>query len=413
MAPAVQAARTRVFGALDPLSERRWMLGRKMLAVSQVALSVVLLVMAGMFLEALRTVVTRDPGFRTDHLISMGLDPRASQYTPERTRDFYRQLRDRVRALPGVKSAALAASVPYTYAQSEVTVIPDGYRFPPGKEKAKVLGGPFDEHYFTAMGIGIVRGRGFTAADGTGSRPVAVVNQEFARVYWPGRDPIGKSLRLQRAGPPVEVVGLARTARCLYPTEPPFPYVYLPYEQHPRAAMSLITEAHGDPAALAPALREAVRALDADLPVSDLRTLASQAARAVDNWMIFLDLFVAMGAVGLLLAMVGLYGLMSYTVVRRTREIGVRVATGAGRADVLRLVLRQGLGLAAAGIVMGGSVAAAVAPRLARAFVGEGTNTPAIHLAVPAALLAASLLACWLPARRAAGLDPLRALRHE
>lgn len=244
---------------------------------------------------------------------------------------------------------------------------------------------------------------------------MAIVNEEFAKTYWPNQDPVGKRLWLDRPdGPAAEVVGIAKTGRYVFPTEAPTPFVYLQYEQNQRSRMTLIAESHGDPAGLAMPLREVVRSLDADQPIQNLRTVvAFYDRRVVGNFLILLQTIAAMGLMGLTLAVVGLYGLVSYSVSRRTREIGLRMAVGASRTDVVRLVLRQGLMLAVAGIAIGGVLTALLVRALAAGMLGIGTMNVTTFIVIPAGLLAASVAACYLPARRAASLDPISALRLE
>ena len=419
LAPALQAARVHLIPALKAGGEathpRRRLIGRNILVVSQIALAMVLLIATGGFLDGFGNLLRVDPGFRLDHRISMDLDPSVRRYSPAQTHDFYRNLINRAHALPGVVSVALAEALPFSLTPSSVAVVPEGYQFSPGREKITVLGGAFDENYFSTMKIHIVRGRGFSRDDRMGSRRVAVVNQEFAKTYWPNQDPLGKRFRLDRLdGPAAEVVGIAQTGRYYFPTESPMPYVYLPYEQNQRPRMTLIAESQGDPAALAAPLREAVRSLDADQPIQNLRTVASfYEKRVVSNFLILLQMIAVMGLVGLTLAIVGLYGLVSYSVSCRTREIGVRMAIGASRTSVLRFVLRQGFILAVAGIAIGGVLTAALLSARATGTQLIWTMNVATLVIVPAALLVVSVAACYLPARRAAMLDPIRALRWE
>lgn len=418
LVPALQASRVQLAPALkaggEAISRGRRTIGRNGLVVGQIALAMVLLVVTSVLWDGFRKMVTADPGFRTDHLIGMELDPSVRRYSFEQTRDFYRQLIGRIRTLPGVRLVALAEALPLSPDQTSVTVVPEGYQFPKGRENVTVLGGAFDESYFATMHVEIVRGRAFDGHDRAGSRRVAIVNEEFAKTYWPNQSALGKRLGLDSTeGPAAEVVGGAKTGRYQIPWETPRPYVYLPYEQNQRSRMTLIAEPAGDPSALAAPLREAVHSLDAELPAYNLRSVTSTVSWASGAWLILLQTIAAMGLLGLTLAMVGLYGLISYSVSRRTAEIGLRMAIGASKADVLRLVIRQGVMLAATGIAIGGILAAVTAPRIAAGLGGLGNMNVATFLVVPFALLAVSILACYLPARRAAIVDPIRVLRYE
>jgi predicted permease len=336
-------------------------------------------------------------------------------YSPEQTKGFYRRLVEGVRSLAGVKSVAMTESLPLSPSQTVLSVVPEGYEFPKGREKTVEFGAAVDANYFATMNVGIERGRAFTDDDRAGSRRVAIVNRQFARTYWPGQDPIGKRIRLDRAdGPVAEVVGVAKTGHYLFVNEGPAPYVYVPYEQNPRSRMTLIVQSSGDPAALAAPLRDAVRSLDANLPMFNLRTVAAlYESRATGTWRQFFQMVGTMGLIGLALAMTGLYGLVAYTVSRRIQEFGIRVALGANQRDVVWLVERRGLILAGVGIAIGGVLTLVAVPMLSASFLGLGASPQAVYAVVPMLLLIVSAAASYLPARRAAGLDPLRALRIE
>ncbi|MGA2737630.1 MAG: ABC transporter permease [Bryobacteraceae bacterium] len=417
--PAWQTARTDFVGALktggDGASGTRRTLGRDALAAGQIALAMVVLIAAGMFLASFRNILAEPPEFRTDHLISLDTAPAALHYSPEQTQAFYRRLVDRVRTMAGVAGVALTESLPLSPSQTAVSVAPEGYQFPKGREKEIEFGAAVDAAYFRTMHVEIKRGRAFTDDDRAGSRRVAIVNQQFAQTYWPDQDAIGKRIRLDGIdGPAAEVVGLAKTGHYLTVNEKPAPFVYLPYEQNPRARMTLIVQSTGDARALATPLREAVRSIDANVPVFNLRTVATlYESRVTDTWLNYFQMVGTMGFIGLALAMIGLYGLVAYTVSRRVKEFGIRVAVGATRRDVVWLVERRGLILSGVGIAIGGMLAAAAMPMLAAGLPGLGIGSPVVYALVPLVLLIVSAIASYVPARRAAGLDPLRALRNE
>jgi putative ABC transport system permease protein len=418
IAPAWQALKTDLVPALRSAgltaSARRRTIGRNALVVSQVALSLVLLVATGMLLDGFRKVLVMNPGYRIDHIMTMDFDTSLVPAS-EATHEFYRNLIDRARALPGVKSATLSFVVPLAPNQSNQTVIPEGFQFPKGQESAQVLQNAIDERYFDVMQTPILRGRAFTTNDKADSTRVAIVNEEFAKKYWPNQDAVGKKIRLEDAkGPQFQIVGVAKTAKYIFVAEPPQPFVYFPFTQHPQTSMSILVETYGDPAAITAPIREVVRSLNPDQPIYNARTLANfYDQRAIAVFLMILQLVAAMGTLGLALAVVGLYGLIAYSVSRRTQEIGIRMALGAQRSDVAALILRQGFVLAIIGIAIGFAASIAVRGILAQGLIGLGTLSPAVLAIVPVGLLLVTMAACYLPAHRASQIDPLRALRWE
>jgi hypothetical protein len=240
-------------------------------------------------------------------------------------------------------------------------------------------------------------------------------HEEFAKTYWPRQDPIGKRFRLNDSkGPWVEVVGLTKTNKYWFIAEPPIQYLYLPFAQDQNSRMSLIVETEGDPAAIATPLREAVRGLDPNQPIYNVRTLSSfYEQRAIPVVVMLTQMVATMGLLGLTLALVGLYGLIAYSVSRRTQEIGIRMAIGASKAEVVRMVLRQGLALVLGGVLAGGAISFVVARLLTAGLVGLGAPNPITYVVVPVALVLITMAACYIPARRASLIDPIRALRYE
>jgi len=418
LVPALQASRTGlapVMKAADADSSRGQRLwGRSTLVVAQVALSLVLTIVAAMLFRGFRADLMGGPGYRTDHLALMTFDPTLARYSDAQTQQFYKSLRERALATTGVKSAALSMVIPMAPNQHTENFVPEGYQLPKNQDRVPVLADTVGEGYFDTMAIAILRGRGFRGSDTATAPRVAVVNQELAKRYWPNRDAIGKRFRLDDPkGPWVEVVGVAKTSKYEWVGENATPFLYLPLAQHPSSRMTLVAQSFGDAAALMAPLREMVRGLDANQPVYDVRTMADiYEARAIATPKLITQTVGAMGVIGLLLAMVGLYGLMAYSVARRTREIGIRMAIGADRGSVERMVLRQGFILAIVGLAIGLLVSFAAETGVNAVFSATGRD-PWAYVIVAPALLAVTMLAAWAPARRAANVDPMRALRDE
>lgn len=415
LAPALQSRRVRLVSALKSggVDGASRTLGRNLLVVSQIALAMVLLSSATAFLSGFKKMLTADPGFRTDHLVAVALNTSVLRYSSDQSGAFYRRLVEEVRLLPGIESASLMESVPLSLDQSNMTVLPEDVQLPKGSTSITVLGGAVDQNYFSTLRIAVVRGRAFNAEDRATSPRVAVINDEFAKRYWPDQDPIGTQLRLNGPnGVTATVVGVAKTVRYLLPWEQPQPYVYLPYEQSPRSSMSLVAGSANSSTALAGRLRETIQKLAPEMPFN-IRTVASFPQSTLSNWLVLIQMITVMGVLGLILALVGLYGLVSYAVSRRTAEIGVRMAMGASRGNILRLVLRRAAVLSATGVTIGSALTVMAAPVLSAGFAGLGAMNVASYFAIPTLLLYVSIAACYAPARRASNLDPVRALRYE
>jgi putative ABC transport system permease protein len=272
-----------------------------------------------------------------------------------------------------------------------------------------------DENFFDTMGVPILRGRGFLATDTASAPRVAVINEVAAQHYWPGQDPIGKRFRLDdRSGPWVEIVGVARTSKYGGIAESPVEFYYLPYRQLPRPNMTLLVQSIGDAAAMTEPLREVVRGLDSNQPVYNVRTMQDvYEIRGMKPLNVILEAVGSMGLMGMIMALVGLYGLMAYSVSRRTREIGIRMAIGAASASVLRMVLRQGLVLALYGLVAG-VVLSYGSYRLLQGIISNMNRANFLmSLLMAPVLLAVIMLAAYIPARRASRVDPTVALRYE
>lgn len=396
-----------------PRSLLRGLWGRNLLVPGQVAVSLVLFAIASDVYFQMRQTVARGPGFRTDHVLMMSFNPGLIHYSDAQARQFYRQLLERVRSVPGVKSATLTTDI------GMATVLPDGYQFPAGQINAARSAMWIDDGFFDTLAIPILRGRGFRATDSAGAPGVAVVTEKIAQEYWPGQDPIGKRFRLDNSGgPSIEIVGVAKPNNFLQFGSAPADFIYFPYAQTMKQRpLTLLTETAGDPIGLAGPLREVVRQLDSNQPLYNVGTLQAMYDAMVGYMGAISRTVGAMGVMALALALAGLYGLVSYTVSRRTQEIGVRMALGADQGSVLRMVLRHGFMLAVAGIIAGvvlgigaGRLLDASSPAGNSAADGLSDSASAVMVFV---VLALTILAAYIPARRAARVDPNVALRCE
>jgi predicted permease len=421
--PAWKASRTDLVshiknpGAADVRRRRLW--GRNLLVSGQVGLSLVLLTAAVFLYRSYQSEYGRGPGFRTDHLLLMSFQPDLAGYDVARAGRFQDLLRDRATALPGVRSVAFTSSVPFDGISIENTAIaPEGYQLPEGASFVRVRSARVDVGYFDTLAIGLTSGRAFRSSDTAETPRVAVVNRTFASRYWPGSVAIGKRFRLttDAAQPWIEIVGIAADTRYRSLSEQPTPFIYYPLAQNPAPDSTIMLYTVADPASLAAPLRAAVRSLDRNMPVFGVQTMeAFYRASAINVGNMLIQTVGAMGLIGLLLSVVGLYGLVAYAVNRRTREIGIRMAVGAQAGAMLRMVMRHGLLLAGFGTVVG-MLASGVTTNLLRA-VFPFPNVPGVdvmtYVIVVPTLLGVTLLAAYLPARRAARIDPLVALRQE
>jgi len=421
LAPALQATRPDLVRALkagdaDSGGKRRlW--GRNTLVAGQVALSLVLLAVSAVLVQGFRDELAQGPGFRTDRLFITSFDTELRHYSEEQTRRFYGDLLERTRAAPGVRSAALSSGVPLMGVEN-IGVVPEGYRLPAGEPAITTNGVSVSEDYFRTLDISIQRGRGFLESDAQDAPLVAVVNEHMAQHYWPKAGALGQRFHIRTAdGPLVRIVGIARRSKYLWIAEPPLDFFYLPCRQQAHPALTLVTESEAlDASTIAPVLREVVRRIDPDMPVFDVRTMRDFfRQRAVKTPDIIVQVVAGLGLMGLILAVAGLYGLVAYSVSRRTREIGIRMAIGADRGKVVRMVLRQGLRLGVAGVAIG-LIAGYFACRVvtsAFSFVTFDRVDPLVLAGIALPILAITALATWAPARRASLIDPLRALRDE
>jgi macrolide transport system ATP-binding/permease protein len=420
LVPALQSTRVDLVSGLKsadadvPGRKRLW--GRNVLVVAQVSTSLMLLTASFLMARSFQHSLLDGTGFAKDRLLMVKFDPRLVQYNAAQTQQFYKQLAERVRETPGVQSDALTQNVPL--GQDEfygLAFVPDGFQMPPDRENFNSTMDTVDEGYFETMGIPILRGRDFLASDTADAPRVAVVNERFAKHYWPAGDAVGKRIRLDsRTGTPVEIVGVAQTIKYQSSMEKSMDFVYLPLTQHPISRMVLMVRSSGDPLQLVQPVKEVVRTLDPNLPMLQTRSYEDLYLNvAVKGPGIAIQLVGAMGAVGLLLAIAGLYGLVAYNVSRRTREIGIRIALGAGKSDVLRLVMGKGFVLVGIGTVIGLAMGFAVEQLMnSMLFNAGGVDVVAYVIVVPSLFLV-TMLAAYVPARRASRISPTQALRYE
>ncbi len=418
LAPALRASRPSLLPALkdgagsDLGRARRFGL-RNALIVGQVAVSLLLLVTAGLFVRSLSAARDIDPGFDTQHLAIMSFNLSQVGYDTARTRVFYDDLMQRARSLPGVRSVAMAGRMPVGLSIQVTSFRPEGAPEPPDGKWPEYDYTRIDPGYFETMGVPIVRGRNFTAEDGRSGHDVAIISEAAARRFWPGGAPIGKRLRRNDKGPWLEVVGVAADTKVRTLGEKPRPYVYVPFGDHDRDFASIIVAATGDPARLLPVLRSEVQAMDPAVTPFQENTIQSQLAIMLYPAHLGAILLAAFGALALLLAVTGLYGVVSYAAARRTREVGIRMALGARPRDVTGMVVRDGAVLVAVGIVLGLGIAFAATRLLGRYLYGIGATDAVTFVTIPGILAGVALLASYLPARRAAKVDPMTALRYE
>jgi len=388
---------------------------RGLLVAGQVAGSLVLLVAAGLFVRSLQTAQSLDLGYAPDHVLNARMNPQWVGYDRQRTNDFYLELKRRVKAWPEVQSAGLAFSAPLGLIGSGESVYIEGRTVDPGEQAPSVGYNTVDESYFDTMKIAILRGRAFRDSDTETAPLVAIVNQTMAQRYWPNQDPIGKRFRMKSLeSPPVEIVGVAHDSKNLFVVEGSLPYFYVPFTQVFSSMRVLHIRSLVDPQRLSNRLQQEVSALDPVMPVS-VQTMAAAVDGAQGFFLLRVGVIQAggMGILGLLLAAVGVYGVMSYGATQRTREIGIRMALGATPQAVLGMILNQGVWMIVAGVVLGLMGAAAVTRVLTRFLFSVSLADPLVFFLAAALLGVVALWACYLPARRAMRVEPMVALRHE
>jgi len=389
---------------------------RSVLVTAQVAGSLMLLIVTGLFVRNLQNVKGMELGFDPERLVNVTMDPHEIGYDQTRAKEFYRQLEERARTLPGVESVAMAYSVPMGNYMDGNSIYVEGHPLPPGSQAPQMVFNRVTPTYFETMRTAILRGRAFTRADDENAQAVAIVNETMAKKFWPNEDPIGKRFSTKSdAGPFIEVVGETGKGKYIFIGESPMPAYYVPMAQDFSSIRVLEVRSSGDPESMIPALQQEIHRLAPDLPIFSAVTM-KQSLGGANGFFIFrrgAELGAMMGILGTILAMVGVYGVVSFAASQRTREIGIRMALGAGRKDILGMIVKQGLALVLSGVAFGLAAAWLLTRGMGNLLVGVSASDPVTFVGGTILLAAVALLACWIPARRAAALDPLDALRYE
>jgi putative ABC transport system permease protein len=420
--PSLRASRQDVTVALKESGTRSATGGagrlRTALVVAEIAIAVVVLVSGGLVVRGFVRLMNIDPGFRSSNLLTLRVVlPEAAYGTEDRRRAFVDEALPRIRALAGVEQAAIVSSLPLGGGLSTYTISIEGAAPPlPGKEPAASLA-VTSAGYFKTMGIPLKRGRIFSESDGRpGSDPVVIVNETLAARHWPGQDPIGKRFKLGAASskrPWMTVVGVAGDVRQRSLDAPMWAGMYVPHAQMPARGFTVVARTAAEPLALVDPVRRTIHDLDRNLPISSVYTMDRVLVRSLWQPRLFSWMFGVFGAVALVLAVVGVYGVVSYSVAQRTREIGIRVALGAERGQISAMVLQQGMRATAIGIAIGLALAVAVTRVMGALLYGVSPTDPVTLGLVTLVLTGTALVACLVPARRAAKVDPLVALRCE
>ncbi len=415
LAPALQASRTSILGILKSESARRVSRGgrmRRAFVIAQVTLSLVLLACAGLFLRSLQRATRIETGFDAQNVLLVGLNLDLDGYDEARGRVFQRAMLQRVRALPGVTAVGFGEDLPLDLSVNEGPMVPEG-SIDPGTGAARELQSAFSRvggDYFTTLRIPVLQGRAFRAEDAEGALRVIIVSRNFAEQAWPGQNALGKRINTRwDGGPPPTVIGVVGDVKHQTLMEATRPTVYLPVTQNYASALTLVVRGTLN----ASALRAAILDVDPRLSLSLIQPLDRYTSLGIMPQRIAAWLTTSLGLLALLLSALGVYGVIAFTVAQRTREIGTRMALGAERRDVLRLVVRDAVRLAAPGLILGLLLSLAIA-QLVRGFIlGVAAIDPLTFTVAPLALLGVVALAGWLPARRAARIEPIQALNSQ
>ena len=417
LAPALQAAR-QVFAPGLRLESRSATAAGKLVSLRsglilvQVALSLPLLFTAALLIRTLQNLRAVDLGFSKDNVLIASVNPALNGYTPERTTNFYNELLTRTRALPGVKYASLASDSPLSGSWDRYGIVVEGYTAQQGERTGTDVT-IVSPDYFKTLSLPLVAGRDFNDADRVGSPHVAIVSEKMAQHFFGATNPLGKKIGLEKI-PDITIVGVVKDAQYVNLREDVRRHFYLPASQEKvLTSLTLHVKTETDPRGVAELLRAELKSLDPHLPLYDIKTLSTEIDESLIQERLVTWLSSAFGLLATLLTALGLYGVLTFSVARRTREIGIRVALGAQRRDVFRLIMTRGVLLVAVGVLVGVGASIAFSRLLESLLFGVKANSVATLAGVSVGLIVVALLACWLPARRATKVDPLVALRYE
>jgi predicted permease len=418
LVPAIQASKSDLVTSLKASPEgsqrRNRLIGRNTLVVAQVAGSLVLLVFASQIYKGTQYVLHSPMGFRNTGMIMASFNPKLARYTKEQSDRFYRDLLKRAREMRGARGVALAQYPPTSPQQDSARLLVEGYDPGQGVDAVTTLAMTVSDGYFETLGISIVEGRGFTVTDDDKAPAVIVVNEQFVKKYFTGGRAIGKSVRLdKRDGQRFEIVGVAKQSKYTFAFEPPVEMAYFALPQHRHDSMMLFAQSEGPSAALADPVRRMVNEIDSQMPLLAVRTIEEYCEnRSTKVINLLSETFASMAGIGVSLAAAGLYALMSFNVARRVREIGIRMALGANRPDVIGMVVKHGLILAGIGVALG----LAISTGLSR-FFSQSLGIPPFHIPLVGwavlGMMAVAGLGALVPAFAASRVDPARVMRQE
>jgi predicted permease len=419
--PAFRAARANVSAVLHEggrgsSSGPRRQFARNALVVAQVAGSLLLLIVAGLFVRSLEKAEKMNLGFNPDHVLNLSVDVEQVGYKEPQAREAYRDIDKRIAALPGVQSVAEAFIVPMGYVSANDRIWVQEHPYSADQQPAEVSYNQVTPSYLDTLQMQLLRGRKFSDADSEKAPLVAIINETMAKKFWPNEDALGKQFGIKGAnGPFKEVVGIVQDAKSQSPTADPQTFYYVPFEQSYNSLRTIHVRTNVPPESLALQIQSAIHQVVPDVPITQVKTM-NEALQGANGFFLFrfgAQLTSTMGLLGLILAVVGIYSVVSYAAAQRTQEIGIRVAMGASPQDILKMVLRQGLTVVGVGLAVGLVLALAGTRVMGGLIVGIKPTDPLTFAVVLGLLTAIAIFACWVPARRATRIDPLVALRYE